>query len=448
MSKEVYGKIANVLEGSPAWEIGILPGDELVSINSQPVRDMLEYRYLAADESLDIHVLREGRILSFAINKDMDEDLGIEFEEELFDGLHICRNNCIFCFLRQMPKGMRSSLYVRDDDYRLSLAHGNYITLSNVTDDDLDRICSQRMSPLYISVHTTDPELRTSMLRNKNAGRIMDQLKRLAESRITMHTQIVLCPGMNDGEHLERTIRDLSSLHPWVSDIAIVPVGLTKHRDGLAPLQSVDPSLAGEIIPLCISKQKEFMDRFGTRLVFPSDELYILSGTEIPDTEAYEGFPQLEDGIGVTRIFLDELEQARRMMRNTPLRPGKYVLVTGTLAAPMVQRLADTLNRIDGITAKICTIKNKFLGETVTVTGLLTGQDIAEQLKCIAKESEVLIPDVMLKDGRFLDDMTPSEIEASLGIKIAAVPASPLAVVERLSADLKFPVSCTACAGR
>ncbi|MHB1190487.1 MAG: DUF512 domain-containing protein, partial [Armatimonadota bacterium] len=376
-----YGRISRV-HGD---EAGILPGDELVSINSRPVRDILEYQYLAAEDELTLVVRRGEETLTFHLSEDPD----LEFEAELFDGLHSCRNRCVFCFLEQMPKGLRKSLYVRDDDYRLSLAHGNYITLTNVSDEELLRITSQRMSPIYVSVHTTDPELRARMLGNPKAARIMEQLRTLADARITMHAQIVLCPGINDGEQLDRTVRDLAALHPWVASVAVVPVGLTRYREGLTPLTPVDADLACGIVESCANRQKRFRRELGTRLLFPSDEFYLHAGVEPPSAGAYEGFPQLEDGIGISRLFLNEVRRAR-------VPAGGYALVTGTLAAPLVQRLADRLSEADRVSARVEAVENNFLGETVTVAGLLAGRDIA--VRHFEEDETVLIPDVALNE--------------------------------------------------
>ncbi len=433
MAIDVCGKISKVREGSPAYTAGVRAGDELISIDSQPVRDILDFYYLSDEQSFDIKVCRDGVTYSYFVDLESGEELGIEFAEELFDGLRKCHNKCIFCFLRQMPKGLRSSLYQRDDDYRLSFAHGNYITLTNLSESDMDRICTQKMSPLYISVHTTDSELREKMLGNKNAGRIMEQLRRLASARITMHTQIVLCPGVNDGEHLDRTIRDLSSLHPWVSDIAIVPVGLTMHRFGLTPLKSVDSAKARQVVDSCKRWQKDFKREYDTRLVFPSDEFYLLSNVDFPSTSAYEGFPQLEDGVGVSRIFLDELRQVQKSILTKKLRPGRYTLVTGTLATPLVQHLAEVLNTVEGVHARVCTIENKFFGKTVTVAGLLTGIDIADALANTGPDECVLIPAVMLNEDRFLDDVTVADLRDRVKAEILVVDASLRAVVKAIS---------------
>ena len=438
-----YGKIAKVREGSAAWEAGIRAGDELVSIDSRPVRDVLDYRYLTLEETFEIEIMRSGESLSFHIAKEFDDDLGLDFEEELFDGCRRCANNCIFCFLHQMPRGLRQSLYVRDDDYRLSFAQGNYITLTNLSDEDMDRICSQRMSTLYISVHATEPELRIRMLRNPQAGRILEQLKRFAEAKITMHAQIVVCPGINDGEHLERSIRDLAELHPWVASIAIVPVGLTKYRERLTPLRPLGRAQAYEVLDSCTRFQKEFKQRLGTRLVFASDEFYLLARVDFPSANAYEGFPQYENGIGGCRLFLDELEDLGK--RRLCVAPGRYVLVTGELASPIIHKLADFLNGFRGVEARMCITLNNYLGQSVTVAGLLAGLDVQQQLANFDPEETALIPNIALNEGRFLDGMTIGELEASVPCRVVAVPTTPNALMEALVNT--YTVSDAVCAG-
>lgn len=432
MPNRTYGKISAVEAHSPAGEAGLMVGDELVSINGRPVSDVLECCYLCSEEKLRIRVRRGGEILAFKIVKDEMDDLGLEFEEELFDGMRSCRNNCVFCFLQQMPKGMRKSLYMRDDDYRLSFAQGNYITLTNLSDDDMDRIVTQKMSPLHISVHTTDPELRLRMMRSPNAARVMDQLRAFANARITMHTQIVLCPGINDGSHLARSVLEMSDLYPRIESIAIVPVGLTGHREGLAPLTTVDSELAGRVVDSCERWQREFRRKLGSRLVHASDEFHLLAGRVLPSRATYEGFPQLENGVGISRIFMDDLMRVERSVAERTLHPGRYILVTGTLASPMVERLAQALVDVGRVSASVCTVKNKFFGETVTVAGLLTGQDVAEALCDVEPYEHVLIPDVMLNAGRFLDDMTIPELQAVVGAQVITVPPTPRGVFEAL----------------
>lgn len=442
--------ISHIGEGSPADESGLIPGDSIVSINGEPVRDILDCRFESASETVTIEYLRAGRSFTSTVEKDPYDDLGIEFEEELFDGVHMCANSCIFCFLHQMPKGLRETLYVRDDDYRLSFTQGNYITLSNLTDEEMDRICSQKMTPLYISVHSTDPGLRAEMLRNREAGRIMDQLKRLAESRVSFHTQIVLCPGVNDGERLERAIDDLAALYPATESIAVVPVGLTKHRENLYSLKPVDEQLSREVIVLCRRKQEEFMGRLGTRLVFASDELYLRAGEQIPSEAAYEGFPQLEDGIGVSRIFLDELTRLRRRKKVRAPRRGRYVLATGILAKPMLEQFAKWLSAHPGVGARVCEIQNRFLGRTVTVAGLMAGVDVIRALGDVQPDEEVLIPSVALNEGRFLDDVTLDDVRAAINAKVTAVEPSPVAVWERLTRReaASESVSCASAVGK
>lgn len=424
-------KISHVHNGSLADRAGIRKGDELVSIDSEPVLDILDYRYRTTEERFTMRFRRGEQEYIWFVHKDCDEDLGIEFEEEMFDGLRRCQNNCIFCFLKQMPKGLRESLYVNDDDYRLSFAHGNYVTLTNLRDSDVERIITQRMSQFYVSVHATDPELRVFMMGNKKAGRIMEQLRIFADAGVTIHAQAVLCPGVNDGAHLERTVFDLASLYPSVASIAIVPVGLTKHRKGLSEIRPVDAQIARTVVESCSAWQDQFLASLGTRLVFPSDEFYLLARQEFPSSEEYEGFPQLEDGVGGSRLFLDELEELMRAASETSCS-GSVTLVTGTLAAPLVDRLADTLRATLGVKAKVCPINNEFLGNSVTVSGLLSGHDIEQGLKSKHIEGDVLIPSVAINGDRFLDDMTVSDLARSLGANVVVVEPSPLAVVEHI----------------
>ena len=447
MAKAVCGRISRVIEGSPAFQSGVRPGDELLSIDSRPVRDILDYRFRTAEEQLVLTVRRGAQNCEYHIFKKAEEDLGLEFEEELFDGLLACGNNCIFCFYDQMPRGLRESLYVKDDDYRLSFAHGNYVTLTNLSDGDMERICEQRMSPLYISVHATEPDLRVRILRNDAAGRVMEQLRALANARIRMHAQVVLCPGVNDGDHLERTVRDLALLHPSVASIALVPVGLTKHREGLPALEPVGKELAREVLDSCARWQKRLKRSLGTRFVFASDEFYLLAGGSFPSAAAYEEFPQLEDGIGICRIFLDELRQLGRGAAGRHIRAGRYVLVTGMLASPVVQQLADLLNGFDRVSARTCIVENKFLGETVTVAGLLAGCDIAGALCDVREQEEVLVPAIALNNDRFLDDMTVSELQARVSGTINVVPPSPKAVLESLAGRSETGTRAVSCMG-
>lgn len=431
-SRAKYGRIENVEGGSPASRSGIVAGDELVSIDSHRISDILDYAYHSGEQEMLLEIKRGEDILTFTIRKGEDESVGIEFDEELFDGCRSCANNCIFCFLKQMPKGMRESLYVRDDDYRLSFAQGNYITLTNLSETDMQKILTQRMGPLYISVQATEPGLRTRMLRNPNAGAIMGQLRALAGTRISMHTQIVLCPGINDGSHLDQSIHDLASLHPWVESIAVVPVGLTRHRKGLDELRPFTSSEARDVVQSMTRWQKEFRKALGTRLVYASDEFYILAGIEFPRRAAYEGFPQYENGVGISRLFLDELRRAAKRLTKMEPKSGRYVLVTGVLASDMVSRFANLMRFGGKVNARACIVKNKFFGETVTVAGLLTGEDIAEALKDSDNEETILVPDVALNDDRFLDDVTVSDLSRITGRRVVPVQASPLDLIKQL----------------
>lgn len=426
------GKIGYIEDECLADEAGLQSGDYLISINSHRISDVLDYAFFSNETHLALEISRGDQIFTVDISNPDEEDLGIEFEEELFDGCRSCKNNCIFCFLKQMPKGMRDTLNVRDDDFRLSFAQGNYITLTNLSDDDMHRILSQRMGPLYISVQTTDPELRQRMLGNKKAGRILDQMRSLADAHISMHTQIVLCPGINDGSHLEKSINDLATLHPWVETIAVVPVGLTKYRENLPQLRSFTPEEALDIVKSCTEWQKRFRKSFGTRLVFPSDEIYILAGLKFPSKSAYEGFPQYENGVGISRLFIDELKSVEKRLQKNDVIPGKFVMVTGTLASGIISEFADILNKSGKMTTRVCTIVNKFFGKTVTVAGLLTGEDVATAIKETDEDEIILIPDIMLNDERFLDDMTFSELISLTGREVIPVPISPKEMINKL----------------
>ncbi|MHB1458034.1 MAG: DUF512 domain-containing protein [Armatimonadota bacterium] len=430
--KRKYGKIEYIENGSLADESGLKRGDYLVSINSHKICDVLDFDYFSNEPELTIEIFRGNDLITVKIDNPDEEDLGIQFEEELFDGCRSCANNCIFCFLKQMPKGMRDTLYVRDDDFRLSFAQGNYITLTNLSDDDMQRILSQRMGPLYISVQATEPELRQNMLGNLNAGRIMEQLRSLADARISMHTQIVLCPGINDGAHLEKSINDLTSLHPWIETIAVVPVGLTKFRDSLAELRSFTPEEALNVVTSCTEWQKRFKKTLGTRLVFPSDEFYIRAGVKLPSRAAYEGFQQYENGVGISRLFMDELKSVEKKLSKIDVIPGRYMMVTGTLASGMVSELADILNRSGKMQVRVCAVVNKFFGETVTVAGLLTGVDVAVAIQCTENDEIILIPEIMLNENRFLDDMTISELMSITGRQVISVPISPKEMINKL----------------
>lgn len=432
MTKLHGGTIAYVEPDSIAEEAGILPGDVLVSINGHHLLDIIDYRFYSAEEEVDLLVRRADEEAIISVEKEFDDPLGIEFADELFDGVRTCGNRCVFCFVSQLPRGMRKSLYLKDDDYRLSFLHGNFVTLTNTNEDDLKRIIDQRLTPLYVSVHATELELRSQMVRGKVMPDVMSQLRVLSDAGVTLHTQIVLCPGFNDGEHLNRTVQDLASLFPGVQSIGIVPVGLTTHRRNESQLASIDPTDAAAIIQSVRRWQREFKSRYGTRLVWASDELYLVSGYPIPSSASYESYTQLENGIGLVRKFMDD---EKRAMRRLPLRlprPVKATAVTSVLAAPVLQDFVDKLNQIINLEVEVATIKNEFFGETVTVAGLITGQDIRNQLSGRDLGNVVILPATMLRDGAFLDDISTIELSNALKKPVEAVTPMPSGLVAAL----------------
>ncbi len=435
--------IFNVEKGSLAARAGIEPGDVLLKINGEPVRDLIDLVFLEADDFLALHLKKKsGGAQVIEVEKEYDEGLGIDLGPNAFGEIRRCTNRCVFCFVDQMPAGLRESLYVKDDDYRLSFWYGNFITLTNMSQKDFERIARQRLSPLYISVHTTDPELRKTMLGSARAGLIAEQLRWLAGAGIEMHTQVVLCPGINDGEALERTIDDLAALWPQVRSVAVVPAGLTRFREGLFPLLPVGSEKARDIVELVEQKQKHFSAIYGYPFVFASDEMYILCGRDIPPSRAYGGFPQLENGVGLVRTFLDEFKKAlsaharRTAKAETKTAAGKSVLlVTGFLFAPFLRRAAAALTRKLGLRVEVLAVRNDFFGERVTVAGLLTGGDILAQAKsCAGDYSTVILPETVLKkeDSVFLDGMTRYELERHLGKELAVV-SGPGQLIEVLS---------------
>ncbi|MEN6520881.1 MAG: DUF512 domain-containing protein [Armatimonadota bacterium] len=434
---EVHGgKIAKIESGSIAEEAGILPGDIIVSINDHPIGDIIDYRFYSADENVNLIVRRGNDEAEISIEKDYDDPLGVEFEDELFDGVRTCGNRCIFCFVHQLPQGMRPSLYLRDDDYRLSFLHGNFVTLTNVDGKDIERIIEQRLSPLYVSVHSTDPKLRNTILRNEHAPDIMQQLHTLAAGKITIHTQIVVCPGVNDGKKLEQTIHDLASLYPGVASIGIVPVGLTRHRQAGPAIDAIDPVAAGKIVQQVRRWQKKLRKDLGTRLVWASDELYLASGIPVSSASSYEGFPQLENGIGIVRRFMDDARKTLSRLPESIPHPVKATVVTSTLAAPIIEEFTIELNKVENLHVLVAPITNEFFGESVTVTGLLTGKDLVNQLKGQDLGDFVFIPTVMLRDGAFLDNMTVSELSEALSCPVAVIEPTPSALADRLIGEV------------
>jgi putative radical SAM enzyme (TIGR03279 family) len=416
--------VKEVSRRSPAALAEIGPGDRLVTINGAPVRDVIDFYFLAGDEKIEVGIERGGEHLLALVRREHGQSLGLTLEPPRPAEIQTCANKCVFCFIHQLPKGMRKSLYVKDDDYRLSFLHGNYITLTDLEEAELERIVEQRLSPLYVSVHATDPELRHFLLGIPRVkGDLLGRMNRLARAGITMHAQIVLCPGLNDGAHLDRSVRDLQALYPHVATVAVVPVGLTRFRDRLHPLRPVTREEATDLIHSIRGRQDEALARVGSRFVFAADELYLLAGEPIPSARDYEKFPIVEDGVGLVRKFLDGFERSARRFPPRPRLGKRATVVTGTLFAPVLERLLAGVN-LDGHDVRVLPVPNDFFGHGITVTGLLTGQDILTHLGRQPELGDfVLIPSVTLRDGDgvFLDDLAPRELEERLGVRVRVV---------------------------
>lgn len=418
--------IKDVLPGSIAEELEIEKGDKLVSINGASVLDIIEYKYLITDEYLELEIRKpDGQIWEFELEKEYDDDLGIVFDG-IIDNPKSCHNKCIFCFIDQMPKGMRETLYFKDDDTRLSFLMGNFITLTNMKKSEIDKIIRYRISPINVSVHTTNPELRAEMLNNKNAVKIMEYLKLLTENEIEVKAQIVLCPGVNDGVELERTLRDLSEMYPSLSTTAIVPLGLTKYREGLYDLKEISKEKAEEIIVQVEGLQQEFLNKLDTRFGFLSDEFYLIAGKPLPAYDTYEDFKQLDNGVGLITLFRDEIKNSLIQLKNKKLNltNKKIHIITGSYAYPIMQEAVDSIKeRVPELNIEATAISNDFFGHTVKVSGLITGQDIVAQMKSKIQpklNNLLLIPDSMLRKDEevFLDDLTITDIEKQLGINM------------------------------
>ena len=416
------------MPGSIGEGLELEPGDRVLEVNGERIEDVFDYRYLINDTYIEMTVLKKnGEVLLFEIDKYMDEDLGIEFESSLMDEYHSCTNKCIFCFIDQLPKGMRPTMYFKDDDSRLSFLQGNYITLTNMKDKDLDRIIRYKLSPINISVHTTNPELRCMMLHNRFAGKIMDQIQKLYEAETIMNGQIVLCKGVNDGKELEKTIQDLGGFLPFMESLSVVPVGISRHREGLYPLEPFDREDAKAVLKTIHTLQDQFMDEYGTHFVHASDEWYILAGEPLPEEDTYDGYVQLENGVGMLRLqereFHEALEEAR-FSESSKLFEKHCTIATGKLAGPFLKELVKDLTAVyPNIHVDVVEVTNDFFGPQITVSGLLTGQDIVAQLKNRTLGSELLLPVNVLRSGEdvLLDDMHINEIEKTLQVPVRIV---------------------------
>ncbi|MGE5453921.1 MAG: DUF512 domain-containing protein [Methylocystaceae bacterium] len=418
--------ISGVVAGSIAAQAQIMPGDRLLSINGELIHDMLDYQYACTDERVEL-ILKDhqGRERQLALKKALDDDLGLRFADTVFDGMMKCQNHCQFCFVDQMPRGLRRSLYIKDDDYRYSFLFGSFVTLGNLRPQDWEKIERYHLSPLYISVHATAPELRQGLVKPKQQHDIMADLRRLAALGIEMHTQIVLCPGLNDGAVLERTVNDLASLIPLVRSIGVVPVGLTRYRDRLLPLQPVHEELAQELITRVQIWQEQFRlqteDHSG--FIYLADEFFVKAGVNFPDEEYYDGYPQLENGIGLCRLFWTGWEALEGQLPLQIASPQEYILITGVSALPVLTPVVKRLNQIKQLSVSLHPVENRFFGEQVTVTGLLTGQDIIASLKECTDRGTVLIPRIVLKEGenRLLDEMTVDDMAQASGYPMQVV---------------------------
>lgn len=418
-------KITSVLDGSPAARAGIRAGDLLAEIDGYPVCDHIDVLFHGAEEEVVLTIERDGESRTLTIES--MGDWGIEFEDMRF---RACGNRCLFCFVDQNPTGMRREVYFKDEDYRLSFLHGSYVTLTALSEADMRRIEAQRLSPLYVSVHATDPDVRRRLLGLRRDDRLMDKIDRLTAAGITLHTQAVICPGINDGDILDRTIRDLGARFPGVTSLAVVPVGLTKYRANLPALQPVDAVNARDVIGRVDRFREEFIARHGNGFAYCADEWYICAGREVPEDSYYGEYVQLENGVGMVRQFIDSLDRLER--DGTPaVPPGRYALVTGRSMAPWIERFARLLSSAEGVHAETVAVPNEFYGELVTVSGLLTGGDIMRALGVLPPGTTVVLPPNCLNgDGRFLDDMTPDDLAGTLDARIVQGEYDPAETIE------------------
>ncbi len=427
--------INKVSEGSIAEEMGVEPGDYLVSINGNEIEDVFDYRFLVDDEYIEMVIRKaDGEEWELEIEKDYDEEIGIDFENGLMDDYRRCHNKCIFCFIDQMPKGMRETLYFKDDDSRLSFLQGNYVTLTNMSDHDVERIIRYRLEPINISFQTTNPELRCKMLNNRFAGEALKKARKFYEAGIIMNGQIVLCKGINDKAELERSLRDLSEYMPYLQSLSVVPVGLSKHREGLYPLESFTKEDAKEVLQ-CIHKwQDKMYEKYENHFVHAGDEWYILAEEDFPDAENYDGYLQYENGVGMVRFMLDAVEEDLKVRQGDD-RQREISMVTGKLMYPFLEKMIQNIQeKYPNLQVHLYSIRNDFFGEKITVAGLLTAQDVIAQIQGKPLGTRLLIPESMLRSGEevFLDDVTVTEMENTLQVKIDIVKSSGQDFVEKV----------------
>lgn len=432
--------IKDVVVNSAAYEAGIEKGDKLISINDNQVKDILDYKFLISDEVITLIIEKASNELwEIEIEKDANEDPGLIFEKPLIDAPKVCRNKCIFCFMDQLAPDMRKTLYFKDDDYRLSFLEGNYVTLTNVDEQELDRIIYYRLSPVNISVHTTNSELRKRMLNNPNADKINTYLKKLSKAGLEINCQIVLCKGVNDGKELDKTIQDLAELHPGIKSVSVVPVGLTKYRQGLYPLESFDKQSSLEVVKQVQSWQRKLKKSLGSNLVYLADEFYINADIDIPSYKHYEEFAQLENGVGMTALFKHQFNTYFKRLKYNLETKRTVSIVTGMSAKKYLNEMVEDIKkRYNSLEIYLYPIKNDFFGPRITVAGLVTGQDVIRQLKGKDLGGELLIPSIMLRDNDdiFLDDVTLTQLSYALGVKVRRVENSGKEFVKAILGDL------------
>ncbi len=428
-------KIKQVVPGSIAQELELAAGDELISINDKPVADVFDYHYLCNDEYLTLIVRKpDGEEWELEIEKEYEEDLGIVFEDGLMDKYQSCHNKCIFCFIDQMPPGMRDTLYFKDDDARLSFLQGNYITLTNMSDEDVERICFYKLSPINISVHAMNPELRCKMLNNRFAGDALKKIKKFYDAGIEMNSQIVLCKGINDGAELDYTVHELEKYLPYMQSVSVVPVGLTKFREKLYPLEKFEQDDARKVLQQIKALQQEMTEKHGTCFIHASDEWFITAGEPIPEASYYEGYGQLENGVGMVRSLMDEVSDYLAQLPGDG-RVREVSIATGTLIAPVIRELAGQVReKFPNITIHVYPIINHFFGEDITVAGLVTATDLMEQLKEKTLGDYLILPSVMLRSGEdvFLDDFTLGEVQTTLQTQVRIVKSDGMSFVNTI----------------
>jgi putative radical SAM enzyme (TIGR03279 family) len=418
--------INSIAEESIAQRSGFEQGDMIISMNGHPVQDVVDYMYFSKDDHIEFKIRRGSRVYKLRVAKKDKNDIGIEIRPFR---IRTCRNKCVFCFVNQLPKGMRKTLYLRDDDYRMSFLYGNYITLTNLKSSDKKRIFAQRLQPLYISVHSTNNDIRRKMLGNPKAPDILNEIRELASHRIKIHSQIVLCPGINDGEELLQTIKDLQKFYPYIASIAVVPVGLTKYKGG--SLRPVEKSNAEEVIDSIHRLRRRFRKRHGDPLVYLADEFYIKAGAPFPSTKEYGDFPQIENGVGMVKHFQNLMKKVRIPKKIEPLRAAVF---TGAAFMPYLEEFLKKLNDLEGLTLDLFKVENRLFGQMVTVAGLLSGKDILKTIVGKSKADCLLVPDVVLRDGEdiFLDNVTVKDMEESLGMRVKVVGSTPAGLIKGL----------------